>query len=108
MCTIGQITKFYPGDQLDKVGKPAIATWTDVSTILYIKSESQFSEKCLESFNTRTWMNSVNFLSISACGCNLDGTTKDICDEDTGVCNCKSNFSGDKCEILGIQPNDTL
>ena len=53
-------------------------------------------------------MHSVNFVSISACGCNLDGTTKDICDEDTGVCQCKGNFSGDKCEVLGIQPNDTL
>ena len=48
VCTIGRITKFYPGDLHDKIGKPAISTWTDPRTILYIKSETYSSEKCLE------------------------------------------------------------
>ena len=39
ICTIGQITKFYPGDQLDRIGKPALVTWSDTYTIHYIKSE---------------------------------------------------------------------
>ena len=39
LCKIGQITKFYPPRQLHNMTKPIISTWTDHSTINYIKSE---------------------------------------------------------------------
>merc|ERR1712117_405530 len=41
------------------------------------------------------------YVHVSACGCNTVGTTKEICDEDTGECKCKSNLSGTKCDIIG-------
>ena len=39
LCKIGRITKFYPGDQLEKTTKPIVSTWTDIDTINYIESE---------------------------------------------------------------------
>ena len=33
------------------------------------------------------------------CGCAVMGSDKGLCDEYTGKCQCKSGFSGDKCEI---------
>ena len=47
------------------------------------------------------------FVPVSACGCNTDGTTKEICDEDTGECKCKPNFSGTKCDIMGKEYKET-
>ena len=32
------------------------------------------------------------------CGCNLDGTVDGTCDKQTGVCTCKSNTQGEKCD----------
>jgi hypothetical protein len=32
------------------------------------------------------------------CACNQQGTTEEICSKDQGVCFCKPNFAGDKCD----------
>lgn len=39
LCKIGQITKFHPPRQIHNMSKPITSTWTDHSTINYIKSE---------------------------------------------------------------------
>ena len=35
---------------------------------------------------------------ISACECSLNGTLNSLCDQETGVCNCKPNIAGDRCD----------
>ena len=37
---------------------------------------------------------------ILACECNADGRVgEDICNAETGVCDCKENVIGDKCDV---------
>lgn len=39
------------------------------------------------------------FLMCSLCACNQQGTTEEICSKDNGgVCFCKPNFTGEKCD----------
>ena len=33
------------------------------------------------------------------CNCDAEGTARDICDPNTGVCICMKNFAGPRCEI---------
>ena len=32
------------------------------------------------------------------CGCNMEGSTSNVCDQTTGACTCKPGWLGDKCE----------
>ena len=46
------------------------------------------------------WKNPINgiFFSYVDCGCNPNGTLNSSCDTTTGVCRCKPNIAGDKCD----------
>ena len=32
------------------------------------------------------------------CGCNMEGSTSNVCDQTNGACLCKPGWLGDKCE----------
>lgn len=55
--------------------------------------DGQNCDKCLPGFWAYTSFGCLD------CGCTVMGSLKGKCDEFTGKCQCKSGFSGDKCEI---------
>ena len=55
--------------------------------------DSPACDKCLPGFWAYTSFGCLD------CGCSVMGSDKGQCDEYTGKCQCKSGFSGEKCEI---------
>ena len=39
------------------------------------------------------------FIPFKACLCHEEGIRDDSCGDDTGICSCKPNFSGEKCDF---------
>ena len=41
---------------------------------------------------------STLFFDDLVCNCDAEGTARDICDPNTGVCICMKNFAGSRCD----------
>ena len=38
------------------------------------------------------------------CGCDSLGSKGKACDQETGICTCKSDYMGDKCNECALEP----
>ena len=39
------------------------------------------------------------YFDYLVCNCDAEGTARDICDPNTGVCICMGNFAGPRCDV---------
>lgn len=63
-----------------------------VSMIWYIKVMITFKQ------NPYLFVQDYIFILFSGCQCNSLGSTSDSCNQTTGACDCKNQYSGLKCE----------